>query len=413
MAGMCPAAAPHGGELPYGGSLQQGEVVLAQNKQRLVFQVGHGLFSGASVDIGTLLLLRTLDSAELEGVERVADLGCGYGPLGIALASRTGKSAALIDRDAVAVAYSAYNAAANSVEHVSTQPGLGWPDAPEGPDRTATPDLLVSNIPAKAGPETIRAMLLGGDPRSRRAVVVIERIADEVEAVLAGVGAEVTLRKGNRRHLALHYRLADRSERAGVAGPGPGGTSSRGSRPFASGRLAWEAETAWGLPEFDTLSRSTKLSIRLLRGVHARPGTRAMVFEPGVGHLAVVTGRLIEPDHMTLVSRDLLSLRMSAANAAAEAVAPAALAHEPFPVADPGSVDLAVVALDAKLPAPAIAELARRLADQTDTASRVLVAGSSTVVQRFAAAVDSAKLPLLPLERVKDKGDAAADFVRR
>jgi hypothetical protein len=71
------------------------------------------------------------------------------------------------------------------------------------------------------------------------------------------------------------------------------------------------------------------------------------------------------------------------------------------------------VNLPDKLPQPVLADITRRAAEQLRPAGRLIVAGSSTTVQRVTAAADLSKLPLISLDRIKDKGDSAADFVRR
>jgi precorrin-6B methylase 2 len=282
---------------PWGGVLDHTRVSLAQHKVRLELATGHEVFSGAGVDVGTQLLLRTLDPGALEGVRSVFDLGCGYGPLGLALGPRTG-SAVLMDRDAVAVAYSRLNAKTNGAESTEVVAGLGWGDLPAGTE----PDLMVSNIPAKAGPKVIEQMLVAG-PTHRRAVVVIERIVAEVDGVLERSGAEMTLRKANRTHVALHYRVDEGRPAEGVS------SHLRGTRKFRAGKLEWEIGTAWGLPEFDTLTHSTGLAIRVLRGVHSRSEMAALVVDPGQGHLPMAILELIRPASLRLCSRDLLALR--------------------------------------------------------------------------------------------------------
>jgi len=395
--------APDFSDKPYRGALHQGSVSLAANKVRLTLDVGLGVFSGATVDVGTQLLLRTLVDTP---ADQIFDLGCGYGPIGLMLASRCpGSHTLMMDRDAVAVAYAAHNAAVNGVADVIVVPGLGWADVPDN----VTPTLTASNIPAKAGPEVVRHLLTGG-PRpaeSQRAVVVIERIAAEVEADLQAAGAEIDLRKENRAHLALHYRLPELEQ-----GPSELALHSRGRRTFSAGKLDWELDTAWGLPEFDTLTHSTKLAVKALRDIHRRPEMVAMIVNPGVGHLPLAAARLIDPETIHLAGRDLLALRQTEANLASDSGPPAVLHHTPLPDLDPESVDLCVVNLSEKLTTSAVDALVRRLSAALRPAGRLVVAGTSTAVHRLTAAAHVAKLPLIHLDQRKDMAHSAADLVR-
>src|SRR5688500_13507531 len=49
---------------PFGEAFHHGEVALAQNRVKVQLRVGEGVFSAASVDVGSRLLLRTLATAE-------------------------------------------------------------------------------------------------------------------------------------------------------------------------------------------------------------------------------------------------------------------------------------------------------------------------------------------------------------
>ena len=77
------------------------EIDLRHEGRSLRLRVAQDLFSSFQADAGTRLLLRTLSGVE---AGRVLDLGCGYGPLGLALRSvGTRSEVHMVDRDALAV----------------------------------------------------------------------------------------------------------------------------------------------------------------------------------------------------------------------------------------------------------------------------------------------------------------------
>jgi len=112
----------------------------------LNFHTTWGLFSPRGIDEGTRLLLEHL---EVRPDDRAIDLGCGYGPLGLAIArSAPEGSCLMVDKDFVAVEYANGNARRNGVMNAQAMLSDGLRHVPE---QTFT--LAVSNLPAKTGKE--------------------------------------------------------------------------------------------------------------------------------------------------------------------------------------------------------------------------------------------------------------------
>lgn len=121
-------------------------------ERTLIFHTRFGLFSPRGVDEGTRLLL---DHIEVGGGDDCVDLGCGYGPIGVTLAAMApGGRTVLVDRDVVATEYARTNVAANSLGNCEVQLSDGFRDL-EGQSF----DLVVSNLPAKAGNEALYLLL--------------------------------------------------------------------------------------------------------------------------------------------------------------------------------------------------------------------------------------------------------------
>ena len=207
--------------------------------RRLEFATCLDLFSSHQVDVGSRLLLRTMEPVlaerDTEASARVLDLGCGYGALGVALATMPAvASAHLVDRDALAVDFAAENARANGVE-VTTSVSLGLAevlrDTPE-----ARYDLVASNLPGKAGAAVLSSMLLGAlgvlAPGGLVAVVVIEPIRDLVASTLAREDLEVTLRRDTADYSVFHYRPAANASFPPPTDAFAAGAYDRGTLPF-------------------------------------------------------------------------------------------------------------------------------------------------------------------------------------
>ena len=307
-----------------------GTAEFAFHRRRLQFDLARTVFASAAVDPGSALLLRHLQTVGLHGTERVLDVGCGHGTLGVVLrALDPTRPVTFVDRDALALALTRRNLAANDP---TTQPeptggapvhvlgSLGY-DALDADERF---DLVVSNIPGKVGAPVIADLIRGaarvGAEGATAGFVIVAPLADELDALLDDPQFEPVLAKGNRAHAVRIVRIVGAGpsgERGGRdrerSGPQGGEQSGfdRGiydrarGQAFAASKLSWRADTVHGLHEFDTLTPSTALLRSVLHGV---PASAVLVVEPGQGHVAAVASLAgYRPE--AIVSRDLLALR--------------------------------------------------------------------------------------------------------
>ncbi len=113
----------------------------------LQFKTTWGLFSPRGIDEGSELLLEHLQVAENE---TALDFGCGYGPIGLAIAAAAPRgSVQLIDKDFVAIDYANANAALNKLPNARAYLSNALMGVPAEPAFS----LVVSNLPAKTGNE--------------------------------------------------------------------------------------------------------------------------------------------------------------------------------------------------------------------------------------------------------------------
>ena len=114
--------------------------------QELEFHTTWGLFSPRAIDEGSRLLLEHL---EVRPDDRAIDLGCGYGPLGLAIARAAPQGSCLmVDKDFVAVEYANANARRNGIANAKAMLSDGLRHVPP---QTFT--LAVTNLPAKTSKE--------------------------------------------------------------------------------------------------------------------------------------------------------------------------------------------------------------------------------------------------------------------
>lgn len=112
----------------------------------LIFHTTWGLFSPKAIDAGSRLLLEHI---QLQADDQTIDLGCGYGPLGLAIARSTPEGhCIMVDKDFVAVDYARKNAKLNHIHNVEVLLSNGLNQVPP---RSFT--LAVTNLPAKVSKE--------------------------------------------------------------------------------------------------------------------------------------------------------------------------------------------------------------------------------------------------------------------
>lgn len=121
--------------------------------RELILHSTWGLFSPREIDEGTRLLLRHI---EVKQTDDCLDLGCGYGPTGLALAVLAPEGRTLmVDKDFVAVDYSNGNAERNGIGNARARISNGFDQIDPG----LRFDLIASNIPAKVGKEMLSLYL--------------------------------------------------------------------------------------------------------------------------------------------------------------------------------------------------------------------------------------------------------------
>ncbi len=282
-------------------------------KHELKFKTSQELFSAYDIDAGTKFLLRTIVEAGYPSPKHILDLGCGYGPLGLTLKSLYPESPVhLTDRDALAVDYARQNASLNNLE-AEIYGSLGYDEI-----KHHDFDLIVSNIPGKAGEQVIAYLLQEArfylKPGGITAIVVVSPLENPVTKILVDIpDAEIVLKSERTGHTVFHYRFSKSLPRP----ENPGWEREvyrRKDITIKFDSLEYDMQTAYGLPEFDSLSYETQLLFKTIKGYKNKEINHALVLNPGQGHVPVAVWQYLNPETISLVDRDLLALRYSNLN---------------------------------------------------------------------------------------------------
>ncbi len=147
------------------------EIEVDGESRRLHLVSAWGLFSAKRIDEGSALLLKEL--AAMPPQATVLDLGCGYGVIGLTLATLWPEAKVVcVDKDMLAVETTQANIERNKLTNVVAVLSPGFRDAPAGPY-----NVIVSNLPAQAGNEAIDQILLDA----------YERLADDGSLIVVTV----------------------------------------------------------------------------------------------------------------------------------------------------------------------------------------------------------------------------------
>lgn len=120
--------------------------------QKLQFVSDSGVFSRDGVDYGSRVLIEQI---ELGQQDRVLDVGCGYGPIGLTAARLVPRGhVTMLDVNERAVALSRENAALNGIGNVDIQVSDLY-EAIGG----RTFDVILSNPPIRAGKSVVHRIL--------------------------------------------------------------------------------------------------------------------------------------------------------------------------------------------------------------------------------------------------------------
>ncbi len=146
-----PSGEPYFAERPRARSVRR-QLRFLYRGELLSFVVDSGVFSASRLDPGTALLIENL---ALRPTDRVLDLGCGWGAVGLAAARSAPRGeVVLVDANRRAAHLAEQNLARNGVTNATVRVGRGF-----APVADEAFDVVLTNPPFRAGRELVLELL--------------------------------------------------------------------------------------------------------------------------------------------------------------------------------------------------------------------------------------------------------------
>lgn len=383
--------------------------------KKLKFKVSQSLFSSHIVDLGTQRLLRTFLSADGK-FNKILDIGCGYGAVGITLkAINPNSEVHMVDRDALALEHSRINVDLNNLSGFKIYGSLGL-DNIEGEDF----DLIISNIPAKVGQKVLWQMLIGTKSFLSKdgfaAIVVVDAILDKVKKILSDPSIKVILEKSWNGHSVFHYKFIQTNLSYGDKKLQTFETGLYDRDKSAFNILGKEVvlETTFNLPEFNEISFGTQLFLDNITEFKNSYFKNYLVFNTNQGHIPVALSLVAKVDQIEIVDRNLQTIKTTEKNLILNGFSKGKVksSHQVGLNIDHKNIDCVVGRLDKKESRAVSALLVEQLMGiLTDDGRACLVSTSTIITQAEAVIKKSKKFDIS--KRLRDKGESILYFEKK
>ena len=308
------------------------------------FALSQELFSSSGVDSGTILLLKSLSKyldnngeklARKEDSYTVLDAGCGTGILGVCIAGALGKithNACHVrcqDRDELARIFTEYNKRCNGIKEenlaVFTEPLLAG---------NCTWDLIVSNIPAKAGNPVLDDYIYRSLKLLKKDgavfIVIVNTLKDFFISRIKKRG-EIFFTESTVNHTVLAYKNTRSSNMTDKSSciefndkfPAEYPFYIRNRNSYEMEKIIYKLDTVHGAADFDNpggeVQAAAKLAIKINLLSKITNDVSILIHDAGQGHFALWLHHYLDGKNLkfTLSGRNCLAL--SAARAALSA----------------------------------------------------------------------------------------------
>jgi 16S rRNA (guanine1207-N2)-methyltransferase len=366
--------------------------------QSLHFYLSQSLFSSASVDDGSRLLLKYVaQEIDLRPCQSLLDIGCGVGTLGLTLKKAYPHlQVAAQERDALALAFTQANARLNQLAEIEVIEGLALQNC-----TGRTFDLILANLPGKAGEPVLQAIVRQIPTyltaNGKAGIVVVKPLEQAILQALQENGSEIFFHTQTNTYAILLFAGGQKTDYA----DDPLAMYWRGQQKFTVEGMSYALDVVYNLPDFDSVGYETRLAAKMLEKTEVT--SRVLIWNPGQGHLPVMAAQLAKGalTQMTLGSRDGLSLQTAVHNLHLNHIPnPAICQHVPTILEVEGTFDTLLIFPDDDPGVPWSRLLPAACANLLAPGGRTLIVGKTGFIGRMLAENEG----LRPLRQKKYHG---------
>jgi 16S rRNA (guanine1207-N2)-methyltransferase len=281
------------------------------DKQKLILDTSQELFSFAKVDEGTKELLNSLRKNQNLNYQKVLDLGCGYGVIGIFIKNKFPQADILCtDRDSLAVEFAEHNAELNSLK-INAISSLDFQAIP------GKFSLILTNFPAKLEKEGLEYFIARSSEHLEKEgnliLVIVKELNLSMEEIIKNENIKVTFKEKSKNYSVYHLQFTEKM-------PIPKNPYNLEEKMFIMAALGANMLVSNALQEFDTPHFITQLISEKITLEEFNPYKEITILNPGQGLIPISSAYSCSRNKIILASRDLLQLKISGENLKLNAV---------------------------------------------------------------------------------------------
>lgn len=280
------------------------------NKEKFLFDVNQSLFSSAHIDKGTFQLIDSLRKNSKINYNKILDIGCGYGAIGIVLKKLYPESEiTCTDRDALALKFTRHNSKLNNCK-IKTLASLDYSEI----DKKEKFNLIVCNYPAKLEKLSLKKFIFEASKYLNKkgifAIVIVKELLEDFQEIIKDKiekeNISIVHEKKSSGHYVFHLKFKKELDMKNKE------IYTKEKVGYYVGETIYKMETSIDLPEQEFPRQDTLLVIDLIKNIEKV--SEVSIIEPFQGHLVFGVEYYLFPQKINIISRDLLSLKTTEKN---------------------------------------------------------------------------------------------------